>query len=234
MSPKDYFSREYIFQPLIFRGHVSFQGGIQFNVMEYTKPFFNNSYHGLLFLWGDYEFIARIRQWDENHPKIARNQQQPQNLTAEEWLLMVRYCWWFRNPKQPPGMYKTLWILGYRSHIHWWVHAGFLNHQIGKSTAWPFIKSPSFRLEGLRGWFFGPRNGPQNKSVFVEFKICKIQNQDWQEICEGFSGKFHLTPLTKSQATPKSQPPIFLDHPLHTQPYQTIPNQQTNQPSLRT
>ena len=51
------------------------------------------------FFWGDYEFIARIRQWDENHPKSARNQQQPQNLTAEEWLLMVRYCWWFRNPK---------------------------------------------------------------------------------------------------------------------------------------
>ena len=27
---RDYFSREYIFQPLIFRGHVSFQGGIFF------------------------------------------------------------------------------------------------------------------------------------------------------------------------------------------------------------
>ena len=23
------------------------------------------------------------------------------------------YCWWFRNPKQPPGMYKTLQIMGY-------------------------------------------------------------------------------------------------------------------------
>ena len=28
---RDYFSREYIFQPLIFRGHVSFQGGIYFH-----------------------------------------------------------------------------------------------------------------------------------------------------------------------------------------------------------
>ena len=22
------------------------------------------------------------------------------------------YCWWFRNPKQPPGVYKTLQIMG--------------------------------------------------------------------------------------------------------------------------
>ena len=21
----------------------------------------------------------------------------------------LTYCWWVRNPKQPPGMYKTLW-----------------------------------------------------------------------------------------------------------------------------
>ena len=30
---RDYFSREYIFQPLIFRGHVSFQGSITFKNM---------------------------------------------------------------------------------------------------------------------------------------------------------------------------------------------------------
>ena len=25
----------------------------------------------------------------------------------------TQYCWWFRNPKQPPGMFlKTLWIMG--------------------------------------------------------------------------------------------------------------------------
>ena len=30
--------------------------------------------------------------------------------------LKLTYCWWFRNPKQPPGMYKRLWILGYLLH----------------------------------------------------------------------------------------------------------------------
>ena len=25
-----------------------------------------------------------------------------------KFIIMHRYCWWFRNPKQPPGMYKTL------------------------------------------------------------------------------------------------------------------------------
>ena len=34
---KDYFSREYIFQPLIFRGHVSFQGcNFQENLGNWT------------------------------------------------------------------------------------------------------------------------------------------------------------------------------------------------------
>ena len=40
------------------------------------------------------------------------------------------YCWWFRNPKQPPGMYQTLKVIGYlpyqlvqdffHQHYHWW------------------------------------------------------------------------------------------------------------------
>ena len=33
------------------------------------------------------------------------------------------YCWWFRNPKQPPGMYKNTmneyWDIYY---INWWVY----------------------------------------------------------------------------------------------------------------
>ena len=37
------------------------------------------------------------------------------------------YCWWFRNPKAPPGMYKTLWIMGWTTSLNWL--AGFLNHQ---------------------------------------------------------------------------------------------------------
>ena len=32
-----------------------------------------------------------------------------------------------RNPKQPPGMYKTLWIMGGTTNLNWL--AGFLNHQ---------------------------------------------------------------------------------------------------------
>ena len=38
----DYFSREYIFQPLIFRGHVSFQG----NINELRRRFCRPMYHG--------------------------------------------------------------------------------------------------------------------------------------------------------------------------------------------
>ena len=33
------------------------------------------------------------------------------------------YCWWFRNPKQPPGMYKPCKITGKKRHnINWWVY----------------------------------------------------------------------------------------------------------------
>ena len=34
----------------------------------------------------------------------------PKPLTLSTWLTPqnLQYCWWFRNPKQPPGMYKTL------------------------------------------------------------------------------------------------------------------------------
>ena len=42
----------------------------------------------------------------------------------------IRYRWWFRNPKQPLGMYKTSKNHGinYRSlNLNWL--AGFLNHQ---------------------------------------------------------------------------------------------------------
>ena len=38
MSPeKDYFSREYIFQPVIFRGHVSFRGCTSCLLMNYVS-----------------------------------------------------------------------------------------------------------------------------------------------------------------------------------------------------
>ena len=36
---RDYFSKEYIFQPLIFRGHVSFQGSSQTIVTSQAQPF---------------------------------------------------------------------------------------------------------------------------------------------------------------------------------------------------
>ena len=38
--------------------------------------------------------------------------------TALSWKeLCITYCWWFRNPKQPPfGCIKPFWILGYLLH----------------------------------------------------------------------------------------------------------------------
>ena len=33
----------------------------------------------------------------------------PKRTSADSW-----YCWWFRNPKQPPGMYKSLQIMGFQ------------------------------------------------------------------------------------------------------------------------
>ena len=40
-----------------------------------------------------------------------------EDRTYRTELVLGSYCWWFRNPKQPPGMYKTGCL------------AGFLNHQ---------------------------------------------------------------------------------------------------------
>ena len=46
---------------------------------------------------------------------------------------MGPYCWWFRNPKQAPGMYSSpLWILGYL--LHQVVNAGFQNNQQYQSS----------------------------------------------------------------------------------------------------
>ena len=41
----------------------------------------------------------------------------PQRIIIGTWVLVQMvflswYCWWFRNPKQPPGMYKTLKKIG--------------------------------------------------------------------------------------------------------------------------
>ena len=40
--------------------------------------------------------------------------------------VIIKDCWWFRTPKQPPGMYKALFYVIFY-HINWL--AGFLNHQ---------------------------------------------------------------------------------------------------------
>ena len=34
-------------------------------------------------------------------------------------FIMGCYCWWFRNPKQPPGIYKTLINNGIIYHSNW-------------------------------------------------------------------------------------------------------------------
>ena len=31
-------------------------------------------------------------------------------------------CWWFRNPKQPPGVLKTLKIMRWTTNLNWWVY----------------------------------------------------------------------------------------------------------------
>ena len=43
------------------------------------------------------------------------------------YIYICYYCWWFRNPKQPPDIYETLVNNGKNYHMNWL--AGFLNHQ---------------------------------------------------------------------------------------------------------
>ena len=37
----------------------------------------------------------------------------PETFPTRKKVIQSYYCWWFRNPKQPPGMYKNLQVLGY-------------------------------------------------------------------------------------------------------------------------
>ena len=45
-------------------------------------------------------------------------------LKERFWFIepLERYCWWFRHPKQPPAVYKTLEIMGQASNLNWWVY----------------------------------------------------------------------------------------------------------------
>ena len=53
------------------------------------------------------------------------------------------YCWWFRSPKPPPGMYKTLWILGCLLHQ---LVQDFFHQQYFKLSLQRFVDARSKRI----------------------------------------------------------------------------------------
>ena len=64
-------------------------------------------------------FVVRIPCWPGNWKLVKKSQG-----------FCVLYCWCFRNPKQPPGMYKNRRKnngINYQAQL---VIAGFLNHQL--------------------------------------------------------------------------------------------------------
>ena len=63
-------------------------------------------------------------RWQITLSQSSKTHQKPSNekqirCNYPKYLLeifrgdILSYCWWFRNPQQPPGMYETLLIMGY-------------------------------------------------------------------------------------------------------------------------
>ena len=108
----DYFSREYIFQPSIFKGHVSFQGGNPVSPM--TQPIWRHKPHDSThFIMAKlYEKNAYSRfLWNKEVPSISL----PQKSTKKIWVCFLKLVFsvainlakisWLN----PVGRFNSLW-----------------------------------------------------------------------------------------------------------------------------
>ena len=95
---RDYFSREYIFQPLIFRGHVSFQG--------------SSTIGKLSSVWNVYESVVQLQDYETKYYRIWRTCVQIGLCT--KFVTNLAKSGWFNAAlaKYHIGLISTLYVPG--------------------------------------------------------------------------------------------------------------------------
>ena len=85
-------------------------------------------------------------------------------------------CWWFRNPRQPPGMYKTLkkWEI---LHVNW-CRTSSINSLFGEEKSIDCSSFSMFAFQGCNLFLFHFRNDMSHeKTLWLSHYIYRLVNR---------------------------------------------------------